>query len=316
VPEGPLREDYYPQAVTPAAYHSVRSLMKARANDRGRVGIVRRNLFTGLAYAGNKDAPMHFVNKGNDAAKGGQYLVSDTSVRNYGEAWWAWPYDHFERAFVHYVIGVDFSGVILPGPERKSLEDELQYQNGQLAAVEGKVSRLIELAEGGGDIPQLKARIEALRKEAAQFKEAKRDLEARLYVAASGSVALQDTQKDLKRVLDRLQKPDGRDAVRTTLKRFIHRLSLWPFGLGQWKRPSREERTQGLACLPCFEVQFQQTDMRQIVVVHPKDPTILFWSEYFDETTNAAAVFTNNTKAILAMMFPKPKGRPKQRRKT
>jgi hypothetical protein len=56
--------------------------------------------------------------------------------------------------------------------------------------------------------------------------------------------------------------------------------------------------------------------MRQIVVVHPKDPTILFWSEYFDETTNAAAVFTNNTKAILAMMFPKPKGRPKQRRKT
>jgi len=307
VPDGELREGYYPQAITPEEYYAVRRIMASRDKERGRVGTVRRNLFTGLAYAGDTEAPMHFVDKGTDASKGGQYLVSDRSIRNYGEAWWAWRYDHFEQAFLRWVVGVDFSYVIVPTQQRKDVGADLEATGARLAEVEAKIGRLIQLAEGGGDIPQLKDRLDSLRQEADTLKKARQDLQEQLYVASSGAIALQETQDDLKRVLARLQKPDGRDAIRAVLQRFISRISLWPFGLGQTKRPSKADRTSSLATLPCFEVQFKQTDMRQIVVIHPDDPARLLSSDYFNDSTNATQAFENKTEEILALMFPKSK---------
>ena len=306
IPEGPLRTDYYPAVITPEEFYSMQATLSARKIQKGRVGIIRRNLFTGLAYAGNTESAMHYVDKGKNLKKGGQYLVSDRSVRFPGQAWWAWPYHHFEQAFLRWVLGVDFAKVIVPTPDRKNLEAEYEYANGQFLVTEKKVSRLIQMAEdGNGDIHELKARLAALQKEMNEFKEARDLCEARLHVASSGSRALQETQVDLKKVLAKLEEPTGRDEIRAVLKRFVYRLSLWPFGLGQWVRPKKSERGQSLASLPCFEIQFQQTEMRQIIIVHPDDPSVLFLSDYFNEGTNADAVLQQNNEAILAMMFPK-----------
>lgn len=89
IPEGPLRTDYYPAVITPEEFYSMQATLSARKIQKGRVGIIRRNLFTGLAYAGNTESAMHYVDKGKNLKKGGQYLVSDRSVRFPGQAWWA-----------------------------------------------------------------------------------------------------------------------------------------------------------------------------------------------------------------------------------
>jgi len=316
VPEGELRDNYYPRVIAPAEFHSVRQKMRSRRHKGGRIGTTGRNLFTHLAYAGDKDAPMHFVSKGKDPSKGGQYLVSDTSIRNYGQAWWAWRYSHFEQAFIRWALGVDFSKLILPTKERLAVQAELRETDGALAAASAKLDRLLQLVEDDeDDFAELRQRIDRQRKEADQLRGRRNDLQGTLFVTAKGSVPLQSNQGELRAVLARLATPAGRNETRAVLKDFIYRLSLWPFGLGQWRRPKRSERNASLATLPCFEVQFQQTNMRQLVVVHPDDPTVLFWSEYYDETTNTNKVFKNNTKAILAMMFPETKRGAKPRRR-
>jgi hypothetical protein len=316
VPEGELRDNYYPKVIAPAEFHSVRQKMRSRRHKGGRIGVTGRNLFTHLAYAGDKDAPMHFVDKGRDTKKGGQYLVSDTSIRNYGQAWWAWPYPRFEQAFIRWALGVDFSKLILPTKERLAVQAELRETEGALAAASARLDRLLQLVEDGeGDFAELRQRIDRQRKAADQLRERRNELQGTLFVTAKGSAPLQSNQGELRAVLARLSTPTGREETRAVLKDFIYRLSLWPFGLGQWQRPKRSERHASLATLPCFEVQFQQTNMRQLVVVHPDDPAVLYWSEYYDETTNTNKVFKNNTKAILAMMFPKTKRGAKPRRR-
>jgi hypothetical protein len=205
-------------------------------------------------------------------------------------------------------MGVDFSRVILPTDDRKAIQAEYDFVNGQYLVAEQKVSRLLQLAEdGNGQMHELRARLTVLQIELDEFRTAREQLSIRLHVASSGSRALHETQADLKAALSKLDESSGRDEIREVLKRFIYRLSLWPFGLGQCKRPLRSERLSSLATLPCFEVQFQQSEMPQTIVVHPDDATKLFLSEYYNDRTNAAEVFEQNTEAILALMFSKPK---------
>jgi len=147
---------------------------------------------------------MHFVDKGTDSSKGGRYLVSDRSIRNYGEAWWRGDTTTLSRRpALGRWRGLQPCDSGRPSSE-KTLETSWRRREPRLAEVEAKVGRLIQLAEGSGDIPQLKDRLDSLRQEADTLKKAKQDLQEQLYVASSGAIALQETQDDLKRVLARL----------------------------------------------------------------------------------------------------------------
>jgi DNA invertase Pin-like site-specific DNA recombinase len=69
IPDGSVREDYYPQVITPEEFYSMQQTLRSRCIEKGRIGSIRRNLFTHIAYAGNTDAAMHYVDKGRTKRK-------------------------------------------------------------------------------------------------------------------------------------------------------------------------------------------------------------------------------------------------------
>jgi len=259
---GEVIKDYYPQVVDQLMWK--RAQDKKRTSTPGRVGQSRGNLFTRIARDGYTGAPMRHIGRGYDkklrAINGEKpyrhyYLVSDYQRRNPDIKAVSWRYDWFEKWFLDYITGLDWTAITHERISDEEIEAEKQLATlpARMKTISTELARLSKLASKTDDPPETlmmdMKRLEAdLKGEQGTALSLERELEslrARRTALSEASVELRNlaAQGD---ELSRLK-------LREEIRRRIERIDLYPNGV-----PAEHLKDEPVTApdMPAFKIKF------------------------------------------------------------
>ncbi|EGQ7739937.1 recombinase family protein [Vibrio parahaemolyticus] len=153
-PDGEPIHGYYPPIIDPQTFR--KADLAIRSRDRRPVSVRKaavNNIFTGLVKCKNCGNTMHYVNKGRDSVKGGQYLVCSMArtgalVNGQKCSYSSMRYQVIEDAVLHIasIISLDLSPPD-NSQELQSLKNELAVAESVRAELESTVESLIDKLE-------------------------------------------------------------------------------------------------------------------------------------------------------------------------
>ena len=261
-PVGDLVKDYYPQIIDAVTWQKAQA--KKQTATPGRVGQSRGNLFTRIARDGYTGAPMRHIGRGYDkklrAINGEQpyrhyYLVSDYQRRNPDTKAVSWRYDWFEKWFLDYLVGLDWSTVRQDKiPEEEiEIEKQLAAVPSRMEAVKTELDRLRKLARKTDNPPETimqdMTRLEADLKDEQNIA---LNLERELESIRARRVALAEDSIEMKNLVAQGDMP-SRMRLREEIRRRIERVDLYPKGV-----PAEHLTGEPVTApdLPAFKIKF------------------------------------------------------------
>ncbi|GLQ90651.1 recombinase family protein [Dyella flagellata] len=156
--EGVPIENYYPAIIDVDLFNRVQVQKASRAKHAsGRKGKAIRNLFSHVATCGSCGNNMVLVQKG-PAHGAEKYLVCSIARRGAGCAYYSWPYDPLEEAFLNYCQNIDLSEITYEGsPNNKlvQLRKKVLALRGSKVTEAGVIERLMaDVGKNGGVMPK------------------------------------------------------------------------------------------------------------------------------------------------------------------
>lgn len=242
VPVGEPIANYFPAVVSKELVARVQA--KRRSNRRfisrhnkDRVS----NLFTGLAYCAYSGVPMVYVDKG----KSWQYLVSDSARRGRGDQYQSWNYNHFETSFLTFIREFDYKQLLSNNKDRDAkladMESGLLLKKDELASVEKKQGRLIDVLEKGGTgFDTIKDRITALERQKSDLEKQIHEQEEKLEDQKRTVENIKQAGANLKRLFQRKDDVDFRYQLCAEIRNQVERIDVYPGGF-HWTKALSEK---------------------------------------------------------------------------
>ncbi len=238
-PVGKPISDYFPRVIDDELFYDVQAARhKRQAGGGGRKGNHLSNLFTHIAKCGYCGAPMRFLNKGAPP-KGGQYLRCSASLhRENNCAGGAWPYDHFEEAFLTLVSEVDLASVLAGAShesERMRLEAKTTAITEEIADLKARRDAAFKMSLEGSAAAFVTERIQGMSDDIDEKSEELAALQEELVITIEPSPIEASELKSLIATIRDRSQPDlfqKRSQLSKRLKQIVTRLALMPNGVG------------------------------------------------------------------------------------
>ena len=273
VPVGDPIKNYYPPIIDILIWQ--RAQARAQTSTPGRVGQSKGNLFSGLAFDGYSAAPMRHLGRGHrnpPQPKKGKaqepssryyYLVSDYQRLHPGAKAVSWRYEWFEKWFLDYIIGLDWSAITtekIPITE-VGAEKSLAEVRTKLDAINLKLGRLTKLATSTDEPPativQEMAKLEEERtSESSKELALAKELEALTVRRAS----LTEAAVEFKDLVARGDVP-SRLRLREEIRRRISRIDVFPNGADDTHLKDEPIKAPGW---PAFKITFSNGATRWV----------------------------------------------------
>lgn len=130
-PTKKIVQNYFPTIISERDYLLAQSKLRSRrSGGGGRKGETFSNLFTKLAFCGNCDASVHFINKAG-SSKGGSFLRCYNSHSKHKCTCGQWRYHEFEESFFSFCQETDFSEVFKRKDEKSEMSHLLDERSSQ-----------------------------------------------------------------------------------------------------------------------------------------------------------------------------------------
>jgi DNA invertase Pin-like site-specific DNA recombinase len=198
IAEGEPLLNYYPAVIDEGLFSRAQADRRSRTGMSGRRGKRISNLFAGIAKCGACGSQMTFRNKGS---AGEQYLVCDAGLRGRScDHTVHFHYPSMETAVIEQTLhlALDDRHFAAPAVVRK-LEKELAEQSRQLAELEGRKRRLIDVLSRIDDV-EVEDQVRQIGSEALAIKASIRNMESDL-ISARGVTSPKENIARIRRLL-------------------------------------------------------------------------------------------------------------------
>lgn len=231
VTEGEPLLNYYPAVIDEGLFSRAQADRQARTGMSGRRGKRISNLFAGIAKCGACGSRMTFRNKG---PVGEQYLVCDAGLRGRScEYTVHFNYPSMEEAVIEQTLHLALDDRHFAAPaEVRKLENELAEHNRQLAELEGRKRRLIDVLSRIDDV-EVEDQVRHIGAEALAIKASIRNMEGDL-IRARGITSPKQNIARIRRLLAAMHSEDemecsiARGTVQQALRSLIRSITCEP----------------------------------------------------------------------------------------
>lgn len=236
VPIGEEITDYFPAIIDEALFFSVQN-RKPRPAGKGTLTVT--NLFTHLAFDGyHPDTVMHFADKGTAKRGKGQwrYLVSDLKRLDPSAPKVSWNYLHFEKCFLNFVDGLDWTKVSgqTRNDEAIRVEGEITVLEARIAEIEARIEKFVDAIAATDDPPAaILGRIKASEVEKLEAQQSLKELRRQLRDLRAMEEALTKNIDQLRTLVANSKDPNAyepRMRLREELRNKIRRIEVYPYG--------------------------------------------------------------------------------------
>ncbi|SDK75186.1 recombinase family protein [Microbulbifer yueqingensis] len=200
-PVGDVIEDYFPQVITYELFHQAQNAISSRLRKGGVKGEGVTSLFPGVLKCGYCGGSIKHRRKGSGKQR---YIICDSAHRGMGCIKKNWNYFSFEESFLSHTIHTDFSSVMRSGDvdKKKNLKLEINALESELEELERRLENLIDLAESGGELPQIIQRIELNKVKQESIKDLVDKKRSELDTLSSMLLKHQESQSVAKKLID------------------------------------------------------------------------------------------------------------------